>query len=93
MRLVLADAVWMRLVGLSVRRNPPEGWGLLIPRCRSVHTVGMRFSIDVVFLDHWGWPIEIRRSVPPWRVVSCRKAAAVVELKAGDADRYFVVPD
>jgi uncharacterized membrane protein (UPF0127 family) len=51
----------------------------------------MRFAIDVVFLDPWGWPVEIRRAIEPWRVVTCRKAVAVVELQAGHADRYFVV--
>jgi uncharacterized membrane protein (UPF0127 family) len=51
----------------------------------------MRFPIDVVFLDRHGWPIEIRRRVKPWRIVAKRAAAAVVELRAGDADRYFVV--
>jgi uncharacterized membrane protein (UPF0127 family) len=53
----------------------------------------MRFPIDVVFLDRWGWPVEIRRAVPPRRVVSCRSAAAVIELSAGAADRHFVVPE
>jgi uncharacterized membrane protein (UPF0127 family) len=51
----------------------------------------MRWPIDVVFLDRWGWPIEVRRSVKPWRVVACRRAAAVVELAAGRADEHFVV--
>ena len=51
----------------------------------------MRFPIDVVFLDRHGWPIEVRRAVPPNRVVTCRRAAAVIELKAGAADRHFVV--
>jgi len=51
----------------------------------------MRFPIDVVFLDRWGWPIEMRRNVGPWRIVICRSAAAVIEVRAGDADRHFVV--
>jgi uncharacterized membrane protein (UPF0127 family) len=51
----------------------------------------MRFPIDVVFLDRWGWPIAIRRAVKPWRVVACRRAAAVVELQAGRADEHYVV--
>ena len=51
----------------------------------------MRFPIDVVFLDRRGWPIEVRRQVPPNRVVTCRSAAAVIEMKAGAADRHFVV--
>jgi uncharacterized membrane protein (UPF0127 family) len=51
----------------------------------------MRFPIDVVFLDRHGWPIEIRRAVNSCRVVSCRKASAVVEMRADTADRHFVV--
>ena len=82
---------WQRLTGLAGTSAPPEGWALLFPRCRSVHTVGMRFPIDVVFLDRWGWPIGIRRAVKPSRVVACRRAAAVVELQAGCADEHFIV--
>lgn len=51
----------------------------------------MSFPIDVVFLDRHGWPIDIRREVKPRRVVSCRKASAVLEMRAGAADRHFVV--
>jgi hypothetical protein len=51
----------------------------------------MRFPIDVVFLDRHGWPIAIERSVKAGRIVSCRRAAAVIEARAGDADRHFVV--
>jgi len=51
----------------------------------------MRFPIDVVFLDRWGWPVEIRRGVPPRRIVTRRTPAAVIETAAGAADRHFVV--
>jgi uncharacterized membrane protein (UPF0127 family) len=51
----------------------------------------MCFPIDVVFLDRWGWPIELRRAVRPRRLIGCRQAAAVVEMRAGAADRHFVV--
>jgi uncharacterized membrane protein (UPF0127 family) len=51
----------------------------------------MRFAIDVVFLNSCGWPVDIRRSVRPRRVVGCRRAAAVIEMRAGAADRHFVV--
>ena len=56
------------------------GAGLLIPGCRSVHTFGMRFDLDLLFLDEDGRVTELRRSVPPWRFVRCRDAAAVLEL-------------
>ena len=90
-RIVVADSWLARLRGLAWRREPPDGWALLFLRCRSVHTFSMRFPIDVVFLDRHGWPIEIRRAVKPGRIVTCRRAAAVIEMRAGAADRHFVV--
>ena len=76
-----------RLLGLALldRASGPEG--LLIPRCRSVHTFGMRFPLDVVFLDDRFAPISVRGSLPPSRVVRDRRAAAVVELPAADERR------
>jgi hypothetical protein len=71
-----------RLLGLAFRRRAAEP--LLIPRCRSVHTFGMRFAIDVVFLDAGGRVLRVAEAVPPGRIVSCRGARAVVEIPAGE---------
>ena len=46
-----------RMRGLLGRRVLPIGQGLLIENCGSVHTVGMRFPIDVIFLDH-AWQVQ-----------------------------------
>jgi uncharacterized protein len=69
-----------RLLGLALLPRERAGPGLLIPRCRSVHTFGMRFPIDVLFLDGEDRVIELRRSVPPCRVIRCPRAMAVLEL-------------
>jgi uncharacterized membrane protein (UPF0127 family) len=69
-----------RLLGLALLRRGRAGAGLLIPRCRSVHTFGMRFRIDVLFLDDQDRVIELRRAVPPCRVIRCPGAMAVLEL-------------
>ena len=81
MRTVVATSPWRRLVGLALRRDPPS-YALLIPRCRSVHTFGMRFALDVAFLDGEGRVLRLERAVPPNRVVGCRRAAAVLEAPA-----------
>ena len=52
---------------------------LLLPRCRSVHTFGMRFPLDLIWLDRDGRVLRVDEAVPPWRVRSCRGAAAVLE--------------
>jgi uncharacterized protein len=67
----------------------PAGEALRIPRCRSVHTFGMRFPLDLIFLDADGRPVRVARDVPPWRVVSCRGASEVIETRAGEADRFL----
>jgi uncharacterized membrane protein (UPF0127 family) len=75
-------ATWStRLRGLAFRREPPP-YALLFPRCRSVHTFGMRFAIDVFFLDSDGRVVRTELAVPPRRVLVCRGAAAVLEVAA-----------
>jgi uncharacterized membrane protein (UPF0127 family) len=81
----MATSYVSRLLGLSWLRRERAGAGLLIPRCRSVHTFGMRFPLDVLFLDADGRVIEHRKCVPSRRFVRHRAAAAVLELPARSA--------
>jgi uncharacterized membrane protein (UPF0127 family) len=83
-----ANTLPSRLLGLAWLRGVPAGHALLIPDCRSVHTFGMRFAIDVAFLDDRGRPIRVERSVPRRRLLVCRGAFAVLEAAAGEIDRY-----
>jgi uncharacterized membrane protein (UPF0127 family) len=68
-----------RLIGLAGRPSLPPGAALEIPRCRSVHTFGMRFALDLLWLDGERRVVRIDRAVPPWRVRSCRQARSVLE--------------
>jgi hypothetical protein len=76
--VVVARSRRARLLGLALRRRPP-GHALLLPRCRSVHTFGMRFPLDLIWLDRDGRVLRVDAAVPPGRVRSCRNAAAVLE--------------
>ncbi|HVQ60269.1 MAG TPA: DUF192 domain-containing protein [Solirubrobacterales bacterium] len=69
-----------RVLGLALLPRAAAGGGLLIPRCASVHTFGMRFRLDLVFLDGAGRVLAIRRRVPPRRFAWHRGAAAVLEI-------------
>jgi uncharacterized membrane protein (UPF0127 family) len=69
-----------RLLGLAWRDREQAGPGLLIPHCSSVHTFGMRFALDVYFLDAEGRVLSVRRRVPPRRVAWQRGAAAILEI-------------
>jgi trehalose synthase len=85
-RVPVAVGPGARLLGLSHLDREAAGPGLLIPRCASVHTFGMRFPLDLVFLDRGGRPLSFRRAVPPRRIAFERRASAVLELPsfAGD---------
>ena len=85
-----ANTVAARLLGLAFLRTLPAGHALFIPDCRSVHTFGMRFPIDVAFLDERGRAIRVERGVGPRRVLTCRRAFAVVEARAGEIERFSV---
>jgi hypothetical protein len=68
-----------RLIGLAFRRQPPAD-GLLLPGTRSVHTFGMRFALDLHWLDGDGAVVRVDRAVPPRRVRTCLRARSVLEL-------------
>jgi uncharacterized membrane protein (UPF0127 family) len=76
----VAEDFRTRLRGLAWRDREDAGPGLLIPRCASVHTFGMRFELDVYFLDRDGKVLEVRRRVPPNRVLWRRNARKVLEI-------------
>ena len=73
-----------RCLGLLRRASMPEHDGLLLVPGGSIHTLGMRFTIDVVFLNGQMRVLELAEHVAPWRVVVAPKGTArVLELAAG----------
>lgn len=78
----VASGLRARLLGLALLRREQAGAGLLLPRCASVHTLGMRFRIDVYFLGAAGDVVAVRRCVRPGRIVAARRARAVLEVPA-----------
>jgi uncharacterized membrane protein (UPF0127 family) len=75
--------------GLARRDALPAHAGLHLPRCRSVHTIGMRFPLDLVWLDRRGVAVRVDRDVGPGRLRTCWRARSVVELNAGQADAFL----
>jgi len=56
---------------------------LLLPRTRSVHTVGMAFELDLIWLDSTGTVVRVDLGVPPMRIRTCLRAVQVIETPAG----------
>jgi hypothetical protein len=78
-----------RLLGLAHLDREEAGNGLLIPRCRSVHTFGMRFELDLYFLDGGGGLLVARRGIGARRAVSHRGARAVLEIPSGQGGEFL----
>ena len=81
--LALADTHWTRLRGLLGVNSDDfrNGQGLWIVPCHGVHTLGMGFPIDVVYLDRAMTVIDIRPGLRPWRFAPVRRqATSVLEL-------------
>jgi uncharacterized protein len=81
--LAVAETHWSRLRGLLGTSDSDfrNGCGLWIRPCRGVHTLAMRFPIDVVYLSRVGTVVHIERDLRPWRFAPVRmQAASVLEL-------------
>ncbi len=83
-RITVADSSLSRMIGLLGRSGLSEGEGLWIRPSSGVHTVGMRFSIDVVGLNKDKRVIKLWKNLRPYRVTSVSVALrSVVELPSG----------
>ena len=78
---------WSRLRGLLFRPQlAADGSEALVIRpCNSIHTFGMSYPLDAVFLDRDGVVLRVVERIEPWRACVARGAHAVVEFHHGAA--------
>jgi uncharacterized membrane protein (UPF0127 family) len=79
----VADTSKKRRTGLLKRESLPQGEGLWITPCEAIHTIGMKFPIDVLFLSRTRKVVKIKERMPPGRIAVCLRAHSVLELPAG----------
>ena len=90
-RVQRADTFVSRLVGLLGRDGLAQDEALWIAPCKGIHTMGMSFPIDAVFLSDEFRVVALREHVAPWRTTRFFKAASsVLELPAGAIRRAGV---
>lgn len=86
--------------GLLGRDHLDEASAMLLAPCAAVHTAGMRFPIDVVFVDRQGYAVKVVRNLKPWRIALAAAGRAVIEMPAGTlgwgqvlvGDRLYLAP-
>ena len=84
-RADIADSSVKRQIGLLKYTGLETGEGLWIVPCEAVHTVGMKFAIDVLFLDKKKRVLKVRHAMPRWRLAGSLFAHSVLELPSGAA--------
>ena len=76
--------------GLAKMAPLPDDHALRILKCNSVHTFGMRFALDLVWLGRDGRVLRVDRDVAPRRMKWCLRAGSVVETCAGQGERFAI---
>ena len=81
-----------RMIGLMARPRVRPDEGLWIERCGGIHTMGMRSSIDVIFVDDKDRVVRIYPNVAPFKLaLVCQHARGVIELGAGALDEHDIL--
>lgn len=85
--LAVAGSMFSRMRGLLGKDSLPPGEALLIKPCNGIHTFGMRFVIDVVFLDRKNHVVALSKDLRPNHITPIHfRAACVIELPAGTVE-------
>ena len=86
--IIVARSFRERRRGLAKMTPLPPGYGLRILKCNSIHTFGMRFALDLVWLGRDGRILRVDHGVGPRRMKLCIRARSVVETAAGGGDAF-----
>ena len=84
--------MWDRMRGLLGRSQLTAQQALWISPCPSVHTIGMKYPIDVIFLDKLGQVKKIATNLKPLKFSSCVGALSALELNEGMAEKLNIKP-
>lgn len=90
--VMMATTALARMRGLLARPPLRAGQAMFISPCNLIHTLGMAYAIDVVFVRRDGLVLKVARDVGPRRMRGHWAAASVLELAAGEAERCAIAP-
>ena len=66
---------------------------MLFKNCNSIHMMGMKIPLDIVFLDTGGTIIKCISELQPWRAAICLKGSMTLELPAQSIEKKGLAPD
>lgn len=87
LEISVADTFLSRLKGLLGTAELADNQGLLLCNCNSIHMIGMRYALDIVYLDKNRVILKIVENLNPWQVSCCWFAKDTLEVKSGTIQR------
>ncbi|MCG7983458.1 MAG: DUF192 domain-containing protein [Candidatus Thiodiazotropha lotti] len=90
LKVRVANTFYTQLRGLLARKKLVSMEGLLLPGCSSIHTIGMHYALDIVFMDGKGRVIKTQACVKPFRAAVAKGASYTLELANGMIDRLGI---
>ena len=90
-RVYKTTGIRERMQGLLGRTPLQENEALLLKPCSSVHSFGMRYTIDLVYLNRRWEIIKTVKAFKPWHISFCLKAHIVIEMIAGSLERLQLI--
>jgi len=92
--VIVVESFFERLFGLMLRPKLERGQGLLIPGCNSIHTMWMKYPIDVIFLDKQIRIVEMIDCLKPFKFSKIiKKSDSVLELPGKSITAYDLKVD
>lgn len=89
-QVLRATNAWERGRGLLGRAALNKGQGFWIRPCNSVHSLGMGYALDLVYLDARLGVLKLVRDFRPWRLSWCLGASSVLEVPVGSIDEFGI---
>jgi uncharacterized membrane protein (UPF0127 family) len=83
LKVRVATNFFNRLKGLLASKKLDNMEGMLLQNCSSIHTFGMHYSLDIVFLDKQGKVLKCEEYIKPFRIAIGRGATYTLELVHG----------
>ena len=80
---VLASSPLSRMKGLLGRGSMPASEAIVLRPASSIHTLFMRFALDIIYLDHDGKIVKLVPNLVPFRFSAASGARAVIEMASG----------
>lgn len=93
-KVSIADNFFSRSIGLLNKTHLNNGEALLIKPCNSIHCIGMKFSIDVIFLDKNNKIVCLIKKMKPFSISNIVFSSnKVLELKEGTIEKFDIKLD